>query len=272
MPDGSGRLRAGLPAAGCYHGRLSGRAGRERDFQPGGGGSRCGAPHGIAAAALILILGAAPALARRLPEASAKAAAAEAAVAKLRAIPLPLRPLARAVTSTNTASRALPALEVRRQRVYEELHALGPASVQALAGALRDPDAGMRRNAAVALDVIGGGWWHFRDGGPKLDLRPALPALISALRDSDPRVRAWAAQDVSDMGPAGAAAVPRLRVMLHSANPGSRGSACMALGSLGSAAAGALADLRRALDDSSPQVRQSAREAIARIERADSLR
>lgn len=129
----------------------------------------------------------------------------------------------------------------------------------------------MRRDVAVALDVVGGGWWHFADGGPKLDLRPILPALLTALQDSDPGVRAWVAQDISDIGSGAATAVPRLRSMLHSPDPQSRGAACNALGAIGSAARTALPDLRRALDDSSPEVRQSARDAITSIGRASAL-
>jgi HEAT repeat protein len=126
----------------------------------------------------------------------------------------------------------------------------------------------MRRDVAVALDVVGGDWWQFADGGPKLDLRPILPALLAALQDSDPGVRAWVAQDISDVGPGAATAVPRLRSMLRSPDAGSRGTACNALGAIGSAARAALPDLGRALNDSSPEVRQSARDAITRIGRA----
>lgn len=185
----------------------------------------------------------------------------------MRELPLPVRRLPQGAFSTASPA-PLPDLERRRQRVYEELHALGPASVPALARALRDPDPEMRRDVAVALDVVGGGWWHFPDGGPKLDLRPALPALLSALQDPDAGVRAWVAQDISDIGAAAATAVPRLRVMLSSPDAGSRGTACNALGAIGAAARAALPDLRRALEDASPEVRQSARGAIARIDRA----
>lgn len=198
--------------------------------------------------------------------------AAEALVAQLRDMPLPRRPFARGGSSSMAASHPLQALEVRRQRIYEELHALGPASVAALAGALRDPDPRMRRDAAVALDVLGGGWWHFPDGGPKLDLRPALPALLAALQDPDPSVRAWVAQDLSDMGSAAAGAVAPLRAMLNRPDAESRGSACRALGSLGSAASPALPQLRRALGDPSPAVRAAAADAIARIQRAEARR
>lgn len=192
-------------------------------------------------------------------------------VAKLRQLPLPLRPLPHGTGATQATPPPLPAIESRRQQVYEQLHALGPASVHSLIRALRDPDPEMRRNVAVALDIVGGGWWHFPDGGSKLDLRPALPALLTALRDTDPGVRAWAAQGISDIGPAAATAVPRLRAMLQSPDAASRGSACSALGGIGLPARGALPGLRQALNDPSPEVRQAARDAIVSIERAAAL-
>lgn len=205
------------------------------------------------------------------PHEAPSPARADAVVEKLRQLPLPLRGIPKGVAAGKATPPPLPAIESRRQQVYEQLHALGPVSVGALVRALRDPDPEMRRNVAVALDVVGGGWWHFPDGGPKLDLSPALPALLTALADADPAVRAWAAQDIGDIGAAAARAVPRLRAMLQSADAGSRGSACSALGEIGFQARGALPDLRHALDDSSPEVRQAARDAIVNIERAVAL-
>lgn len=220
----------------------------------------------------ILLASGASAFAAQPRAAGADAAAADAIVAKLRDLPLPIRRLAPGTASNKPAPPPpLPALELRRQHIYEQLHALGPASVPALARALGDPDPQMRRDVAVALDVVGGGWWHFPDGGARLDLRPALPALLTALQDSDPGVRAWAAQDISDMGSAAAAAVPRLRIMLQRPDAESRGNACRALGRIGFAARGALPDLRRTLYDPSREVRQAASDAIASIDRAAAL-
>lgn len=273
------------------------RARRERQSQQVG----CGSPRArclrivasvaiFGAGATCMLAGHAQAQARAPADAPADARAAQAGAAtavaaadadavveRLRDLPLPMRPFHAGVTAASAASAgkasppALPALEARRQKVYAELHALGPASVPALARALRDPDAEMRRNVAVALDVVGGGWWHFPDGDSKLDLRPALPALLTALGDADPGVRAWASQDISDIGGAAAAAVPRLGAMLHSPDAESRGSACRALGGIGFAARGALPELQQALGDSSPQVRQAARDAMTRIDRAAAL-
>jgi HEAT repeat protein len=219
-------------------------------------------------AAVILTTGATPVSAAHPRATHPDAVEADAIVAKLRDLPMPLRAFPQGFTPAKATPPPLPALESRRQKVYDQLHALGPAGVSALARALRDPDPEMRRDVAVALDVVGGGWWHFPDGDSKRDLRPVLPDLLTALRDSDSGVRAWAAQDISDMGAAAATAVPHLKVMLHSADAGSRSTACSALGRIGSPARGALPDLRGALDDSSPEVRQAARAAITSIDRA----
>lgn len=224
--------------------------------------------HGAIRAALSLLItiaGARPAFAAQPPFAPASSARAEAIVAELRDLPLPLAAFPRGIAPGSGTQRPLPALERRRQKVYDDLHALGPASVPALARALGDADAGMRRNVVVALDVLGGGWWQFPGGGARLDIRPGLPALVNALGDPDPDVRAWAARDIGDIGAAAATAVPRLRAMLHSPEAGSRGSACGALGAIGAGARTALPDLRRALGDSSPEVREAARNAIRSI-------
>lgn len=231
----------------------------------------------IMAAAIIVAMSGAPASAAHHPSsprsdvAHPDSATADAVVAKLHELPLPLRARPQGAPSAQAALPPLPDLELRRQRVYAQLHALGPASVPALARALRDPDPEMRRNVAVALDVVGGGWWHFPDGSAKLDLRAALPALLLTLQDSDPDVRAWAAQDIGDIGAGAATAVSRLRAMLHSADAGSRSSTCSALGGIGFPARAALPDLRNALSDSSPEVRGAARNAIASIGRASAL-
>ena len=257
---------------------MNGRPRKQRESQQIGPGCLRTVCLGAVAAVIILAASATPALAERRGVARDDAAGvgvmsarAGALVERLRELPLPLRPFAPEAASAKATPPSLPALESRRQQVYAELHALGPASVPALARALGDPDPGMRRNVAVALDVVGGGWWHFPDGGRKLDLRPALPALLTALQDSDPGVRAWAAQDIGDIGAAAGTAVPRLRAMLRSPDAESRGSACNALGGIGFAARGTLPDLRRALDDPVPEVRQAARDAIASIQRHNAL-
>ena len=156
--------------------------------------------------------------------------------------------------------------ERRRRSIYEELLDWGAKSVPPLVVAIKDPDVRLRRNAALAFMVLGGGWWPFECGPATLDIRSALPALIAAFRDSDPDVRAWAAQSVGGIGANAADAVPALTELLKNDNEGSRNSACIALRGIGPAAKSALPALRVALTDKSPQVRRFAAAAIQRIE------
>jgi hypothetical protein len=161
---------------------------------------------------------------------------------------------------------ALSETEAKRRSIYEELLDWGTTSIPPLVSGLNDRDVGLRRNAALALGVLSGGWWPFQCGPARVDISPALPALLIAFRDSDPNVRGWAAQAVGNTGANALAAVPALIELLESADEGSRHSACIALGQIGPSARAALPALRAALDDSSPSVRAFAARAIQRIE------
>ena len=161
-------------------------------------------------------------------------------VQQLRELPTPLPSRGRA---------ALSDAETQRRSIYEELLDRGAESVPALLEGLRDPDVRLRRNVVLAFGVLSGGWWQFECGPAKVDIRPALPALIAAFLDSDADVRAWAAQAVGNMGAGAADAVGPLTSLLTSGDAGARFSACMALGQIGRAAGAALPALRAALSD-----------------------
>lgn len=159
----------------------------------------------------------------------------------------------------------LPPLEAERHRMYNELYALGPAGVAALARGLASSDAQLRRNVAVALGALAVGW--IRDPYlSRMDISAALPALMTALEDSDQHVRAYAAFDLGDMGSKAAPAVGRLIETLGDPDEYVRHSVCSALGGIGPAAKAALPALRQALADPSEHVRASAQLAIPRIE------
>jgi hypothetical protein len=181
------------------------------------------------ALALLAASGVGAALAQAPLSAPTSPAGAAAVVEQLRTLPLPRMQVTGRHESSPGERRPLPALEIRRQRIYDELHVLGSRAVPALARALRDPDVGMRRNVAVALDVLAGGWWSFASGVSRLDLRPALPALIAALSDPDATVRAWTAQDIGDMGREGRPALPALRDRLWDRSPAVRALARQAI-------------------------------------------
>ena len=156
--------------------------------------------------------------------------------------------------------------EVLRRGIYDQLLVLSPDSIHALARGLQDPDTEFRRNVALALGVLSGGWWSFRGEQRRVDLTPVLPALIAALHDTDSKVRAWAAQDIGNVGAAAATAVPALLTLLASEDEGLRNSACIALRGIGPSAAPALPALQRALSDPSADVQRFADLAIRRIE------
>jgi hypothetical protein len=156
--------------------------------------------------------------------------------------------------------------ERTRRRIYEELLDWGSKSIPPLLAGLKDPDVRLRQHSALAFGVLGSGWWPFECGPTKMDISPALPVLVVALRDSDTSVRALAAQAIGGISANAADAVPGLIVLLENGDEGSRNSACIALGQIGQAAKAALPVLRRALSDTSQDVGRFAAQAIQRIE------
>lgn len=79
----------------------------------------------------------------------------------------------------------------------------------------------------------------------------AIPALKTALTDSDAEVRRQAARALGQMGPVAEPAVPELTVALSDGDASVRQAAVQALGKIGPAAAPAIPALIEALDDAS---------------------
>lgn len=117
--------------------------------------------------------------------------------------------------------------EVLRRAIYNRLLALSPDSVRALAEGFQDPDVEYCRNVALALDVLSGGWWSFGGHTRKVSVGTVLPQLIGVLADTDPTVRAWAAQDIGNIGAGAATAVPDLLTLLARDDEASRNGACI---------------------------------------------
>ena len=155
--------------------------------------------------------------------------------------------------------------ERNRLRIYEELLDWGAQTVLPLAEALKNPDVQMRRNAGLALDVLSGRWWPFECGLATLDISAALPALISALQDTDWYVRLVVADTLGNLKDRASAAVPALTAQLSHDGEITRGSACHALGRIGPPARQALPALRKALKDQDEHVRQCAAKSIELI-------
>lgn len=178
-------------------------------------------------------------------------------VQQLRDLPTPLPPL------TNSNGVVKPE-ERRRSKLYDQLRRLGPEGVLALSRGLHDDDVQLRENAALALSLLAGAW--FDPSWSKLDIKTALPALVVALHDSEPNVRAWSAQAIGEIGPDAESAVPELITLLSDPDEGSRNSACIALRGIGPPAKTALPMLRNSLSDPSKDVRRFAELAIKSIQ------
>jgi HEAT repeat protein len=181
---------------------------------------------------------------------------ADEVVQQLRQLPTPLPATARSDGTVDP-------VEQRRRELYGELRRLGAVAFPPLARGLKDPDVHLRRNVALALNVLAGNWYD--RSKERMDIRAVLPALIAALQDADGSVRAWSAQAIGEIGPDAAQAVPALVMLLGNADEGSRNSACIALYGIGPAAKAALPALEKALSDPSADVRRFAQRAVEKI-------
>jgi hypothetical protein len=181
---------------------------------------------------------------------------AESVVQQLRQLPTPLPATAR-------SDGTIDPVEQRRRALYGELRQLGADALPALARGLEDHDVHVRRNVALALNVLAGNW--FDRSKKRMDIRAALPVLIAALQDADGSVRAWSAQAIGEIGPDAAQAVPALVMLLGTPDEASRNSACIALYGIGPAAEAALPALENALSDPSADVRRLAQRAIEKV-------
>ena len=182
---------------------------------------------------------------------------ADSLVQQLRDLPTPLPPLI-------NSNGVIKPEERRRRQLYDQIRHLGPEGVVALARRLHDDDVQLRKNAALAFDVLAGTW--FEPLWSKTEIKAALPALTAALQDSEPNVRSWSAQALGEMGPNAESAVPELIILLSNPDEGSRNSACIALRGIGPAAKMALPALRNSLSDQSKDVRRFAELAIKSIQ------
>ena len=179
-------------------------------------------------------------------------------VHELRDLPTPL-------PASVPSNGAVATEERRRHELYGQIRRLGPTGVLALSRGLHDDDVQLRKNAALALNVLAGSW--FDPSWSKLDIKAALPTLIAALQDSEPNVRGWSAQAIGEIGPDAKSAVPELITLLSNPDERPRNSACIGLRGIGPAAKTALPALRNSLSDPSKDVRGFAEQAIKSIQR-----
>ncbi|MBL9122522.1 MAG: HEAT repeat domain-containing protein [Planctomycetaceae bacterium] len=126
-----------------------------------------------------------------------------------------------------------------RRQLEQSLMDESPLGRPNLAGALAPlsalslmPEWGLPETAADSLARIG---------------PAAVPALLTAMENRDPAVRARAAQAFARMGPEASAAVPALTRALQDRDPDVRKSAARALGQIGPAAESAIPALAVAM-------------------------
>lgn len=183
----------------------------------------------------------------------------------LRELPAAIESFCCGISAVDEPPR-IPPNKLKRDEVYSRLLDLDQVAVSALALGLSDSDARIRRQAALALAVLGGGYYF--EGGvkqPALEISAAVEELQVALGDADSRVRELSAQAIGKIGASAAVAVPQLIALLKSDAEGDRNSAAIGLRGIGPAARDSLPALQDALSDSSDDVRHFARMAIESI-------
>jgi HEAT repeat protein len=131
---------------------------------------------------------------------------------------------------------------------------VGTAAVAALRVRLGHTDPGVRRLAAYALSQID------PDGA-----RRAIPALMEALHDGEPRVRARVALALAYMGPAAREAAPALTDLLKDPSPRARAGAARALSAIAPDAPATVVRLAELLKDTEPPVRGTAATALGQL-------
>lgn len=102
--------------------------------------------------------------------------------------------------------------------VTTALGVIGPAAVRGLTEALGAPDPGLRERAAHALAMI-----------CDPDAEEAVPALVKALEDKNPKVRMTAASALGGIGSAAREAIPALERALQDKDENVRACAAVAL-------------------------------------------
>lgn len=117
---------------------------------------------------------------------------------------------------------------------------------------LKTGDAKARASACVAIREMG------------RTAKEAIPALVAALKDTDPYVRIEATVALGAIGPA---AIPALTEALKSSNRYQRMGACLSLGHMAANAKDAIPALEAAFKDKNASVRAHAAQAVWRIDR-----
>ncbi len=140
------------------------------------------------------------------------------------------------------------------------------AKIDKLTAQLKDPDAGIRARAAIALSQV------------RPPAKDALPGLTAALADNNLNVRYWAATALKKFGPEAVSAVPALIMALKTFPGGKpelegpvryfpdvRSVSAEALGAIGPGAKDAIPALEEATKDQNKDAQVAATAALKNI-------
>jgi len=139
-----------------------------------------------------------------------------------------------------------------RRAAFDALQEIGESAVPSLVLSLRDDDPSVRRQAAVALAMLG-------EKG-----NAAAPALMDALHDPEPEVRAKAIRALQIVAPGAKEAIPALVELLKDSDGNVRARATEALGIIGQEDQSLVPLIVGMLRDAVPEVRGEAVEALGR--------
>jgi len=159
--------------------------------------------------------------------------------------------LVRSATSTNSDVRAFALYTLGRMALEPEL--VDPVLIRGL----HDPDRDVRSQAAYGLSSLA-----FMGG----DAKPAVPALIEALQDSDPGVRGGAALALGHIHSETSTVVPALIKSLHDGEVFVRAQAAAALGKFGTYGKPAVGPLVELLGETTQDARNAVSKALRAID------
>ena len=145
--------------------------------------------------------------------------------------------------------------ERQRWNIIDRLRRSSPGSVAALTRALNHSDVSLRRNAILTLRFLASGV-SSGDAVEKVDILAGVPAIIRALEDPDPFVRAWAADAIAVVDPPAAEATVALSRALSDSHGLVRLSACTALARAGAMSPTVTSALRLLLNDTNDEARR----------------
>jgi HEAT repeat protein len=177
--------------------------------------------------------------------------------------------------------------QVRRQavRALSRIHSEPQLAIASLGNALEDPDPAVRVAALdsltsagpAAVPVLGKAlenpatryWAALALGELHKDAKPALGALVEAMKDERPEVRREVLVALARIGPDAAAAVPAISALLADPDASARHAAAFALGHIGPQAASAAPLLVRDRQSKDPLMQAVSAWALAHIDPTD---